>query len=263
MQTLIARLNRATASAMAAVECSDAFAEGASAQALAQLEQDLNVVLPEDFKQWYLAHNGDATEQQFYVLAGHDWLNVEEMHTAWQALCEACQGYDLADEGFTDNDDGVRPVMWSRRWLPFAEDNGYYLLLDLDPAPTGTYGQILVLSGDGDPVSLQAASIRQWLEEYVTGLEQGLWVFSEDYRGMIRADELAQYAQTEHDRVLQTGLYAPEAVAEPREQEAAFQAHIDDLVAQVVPKGSALDTFIQELKQDHAARKKAAGKDTE
>ena len=263
MQTLIARLNRATASAMAAVACSDVFAEGASAQALTQLEQDLNVVLPEDFKQWYLAHNGDAAEQSFCVLAGHDWLNVAEMRDAWQELCEACQGYDLADEGFTDNDDGVRPVMWSRRWLPFAEDNGYYLLLDLDPAPTGTYGQILELSGDGDPVSLQAASIRQWLEEYVTGLEQGLWVFSEDYRGMIRAQELAQYTQTEHDRVHQTGLYAPEAVAERREQEAAFQAQIDDLLAQVVPKDSALDAFIQELKQDHAARKKAADKDME
>ena len=112
-------------------------------------------------------------------------------------------------------------------------------------------------------MNLQAASIRQWLEEYVTGLEQGMWVFSEDYRGMIRADELAQYAQAEHDRVHQTGLYAPEAVAERREQEAAFQAQMDDLVAQVVPKGSALDAFIQELKQDHAARKKAAGKDTE
>ena len=263
MQTLITRLNRATAAAMAEVACSDVFAEGASAQALTQLEQDLNVVLPEDFKQWYLAHNGDAAEQPFYVLAGHDWLNVDEMRDAWQELCEACQGYDLADEGFTDNDDGVRPVMWSQRWLPFAEDNGYYLLLDLDPAPTGTYGQILVLSGDGDPVSLQAASIRQWLEEYVTGLEQGMWVFSEDYRGMIRADELAQYAQAEQDRVHQTGLYAPEAVAERRKQEAAFQAQMDDLLAQVVPKDSPLDAFIQELKQDHAARKKAAGKDTE
>ena len=263
MQTLIARLNRATASAMAEVGCSDAFAEGASAQALTQLEQDLNVVLPEDFKQWYLAHNGDAAEQPFYVLAGHDWLSVDEMREEWQALSEACKEYDLADEGFTDNDDGVRPVMWSQRWLPFAEDNGYYLLLDLDPAPTGTYGQILQLSGDGDPVSIQAASIRQWLDDYVTGLEQGLWVFSEDYRGMIRADELAQYAQAEQDRVHQTGLYAPEAVAERRKQEAAFQAQVDDLLAQVVPKDSPLDAFIQELKQDHAARKKAAGKDTE
>ena len=72
MQTLITRLNRATAAAMAEVACSDVFAEGASAQALTQLEQDLNVVLPEDFKQWYLAHNGDAAEQSFYVLAGHD-----------------------------------------------------------------------------------------------------------------------------------------------------------------------------------------------
>ena len=80
---------------------------------------------------------------------------------------------------------------------------------------------------------------------------------------MIRADELAQYEQTEHDRNNQVGLYAPEAVAERRAQEAAFQAQMDDLVAQVVPKGSALDAFIQELKQDHAARKKAAGKDTD
>ena len=263
MQTLIGRLNRATAAAMAAVECNDVFAEGASVQALIQLEQDLNMILPEDFKLWYLAHNGDAPEQQFYLLAGHDWLSVDEMREQWQALCAVYSADDLADEGFTDNDDGVRPVIWSRRWLPFAEDNGYYLLLDLDPAPTGTYGQILQLSGDGDPVSIQAASIRQWLDDYVTGLEQGLWVFSEDYRGMIRADELAQYAQAEHDRVHQTGLYAPEAVAERREQEAAFQAQMDDLLAQVVPKGSALDEFIQELKQDHAARKKAAGKDTD
>ena len=82
MQALIERLNRATAAAMTAVECSDAFAEGASVQALAQLEQDLNVVLPEDFKQWYLAHNGDAPEQKFYVLAGHDWLSVAEMRDA-------------------------------------------------------------------------------------------------------------------------------------------------------------------------------------
>ena len=79
MQTLIGRLNRATAAAMAAVECNDVFAEGASVQALIQLEQDLNMILPEDFKLWYLAHNGDAPEQQFYLLAGHDWLSVDEM----------------------------------------------------------------------------------------------------------------------------------------------------------------------------------------
>ena len=77
MQTLIGRLNRATAAAMAAVECNDVFAEGASVQALIQLEQDLNMILPEDFKLWYLAHNGDAPEQQFYLLAGHDWLSVD------------------------------------------------------------------------------------------------------------------------------------------------------------------------------------------
>ncbi|UOO89940.1 SMI1/KNR4 family protein [Vitreoscilla massiliensis] len=247
MQTWIQRLNSATKQAAAGFLTAAPFASGASAADLAALEQQLGTRLPEDFKQLYLQHNGCNLEVPYYLLAGYEWLSTERILAAWQNLCAGYSDDLYADVAADDNDVGVRPVMYSRLWLPFAEDNGYYLLLDLDPAPAGHYGQITLLSGDGEPLALQAASMTAWLQDYVQGLERGEWVFSDDYQGMIRAEELAEYEQIEHEQRHQIGRFDPEVVAAQRAQAAAANQQALAMLGELMPKGSELEGLFQDL----------------
>ena len=247
MHALLQRLHHATAQAAAGFLQAEPFASGASAAAIAALEQQLGVSLPEDFKQMYRQHNGGNLEVPYYLLAAYEWLRTERILEAWQSLCAGYSDDLYAEMVADDNDVGVRPVMYSRLWLPFAEDNGYYLLLDLDPAPEGSYGQITLLSGDGDPVALQAASITAWLEDYVQGLESGACLFRDDYSGMIRAEELAEYEQIEYEHASQTGRFAPEVVAAQRAQAEASQQQALAMLGELMPKGSELEAMFQDL----------------
>jgi cell wall assembly regulator SMI1 len=65
-------------------------------------------------------------------------------------------------------------------------------LLDLDPAEGGTKGQIIYQFHDDLFRSVEACSFREWMELYVTDLENGKYRVTRDQEGwpqMERTDD--------------------------------------------------------------------------
>ena len=88
---------------------------------------------------------------------------------------------------------GVKSDWWNPGWLPLTYDgSGNHWCLDLDPAPGGTYGQIIRMWHDDAERPLAAGSFREWMTRYVAGLEAGDYAFSEEYDGIVPAEYLSE-----------------------------------------------------------------------
>jgi cell wall assembly regulator SMI1 len=124
---------------------------GASEADIDQLEGTLGDVLPPDFHQSYLRHDGGYSMEMVSTM---EILPLREIIDWWQILEQLLHDEDWARQPpyyFTEEVvrsgwqvGPVQSVWWHRRWIPFASDvTGNLACLDLAPAAGGTVGQIL------------------------------------------------------------------------------------------------------------------------
>ena len=169
------------------------FNAGASDAEFAQLEQLIQAKLPEDFKALYRVFNGQAYEEG-YVFDGEEWLSLERMAEEWEVwkgLLDDGEFDDDEEEASEDADPEVNAVWWSPLWIPFTYDgSGNHLCLDLDPTAEGTYGQVIRVWHDDPQRSLEGKTFADWVETYIRGMEEGLYVYSEDYGGIFKKDDI-------------------------------------------------------------------------
>jgi cell wall assembly regulator SMI1 len=110
--------------------------EGCTLEALAELEAVLELKLPESFK---LSHTLCCRTGGF---PDHRWhfMDPSEIREA----CEDMDGMEKVWEGTVESEPGVKPVFWTRGWVPVAQDfHGNFIVLDLDPEPEGHHGQVM------------------------------------------------------------------------------------------------------------------------
>ena len=169
------------------------FNAGASDAEFAQLEQLIQAKLPEDFKALYRVFNGQAYEEG-YVFDGEEWLSLERMAEEWEVwkgLLDDGEFDDDEEEADEDADPEVNAVWCSPLWIPFTYDgSGNHLCLDLDPTAEGTYGQVIRMWHDDPQRSLEGKTFADWVETYIRGMEEGLYVYSEDYGGIFKKDDI-------------------------------------------------------------------------
>jgi cell wall assembly regulator SMI1 len=162
---------------------------GASEQELTDLSILIGAELPADFLAFYRIHNGQ-NQDAGGLLDGEELLSVARMQEEW-AVWDGLLKKGVFDDAVATPDRGVRADWWNPRWLPLTYDGaGNHCCLDLAPAPGGGSGQVIRMWHDEDTRPLLATSFTAWLTEYITALEAGDYVFSEDYDGICRADEL-------------------------------------------------------------------------
>jgi cell wall assembly regulator SMI1 len=125
----------------------------AAAAAMSSWERATGRPLPGDLCALY----GLADGEEGYVglLFNHGLLPAEqaarEYLRASDPLPEAGEDEVILD---VDPPDTIRRVLWSPGWVPFASDGGgNFLAVDLDPAPAGRAGQVIVVGRDfmGEP----------------------------------------------------------------------------------------------------------------
>ena len=169
------------------------FNAGASDAEFEQLEQLIQAKLPKDFKALYRVFNGQAYEEG-YVFDGEEWLSLErkaEEREVWKGLLDDGEIDDDDEAENEDIDPEIKPVWWSPLWIPFTYDgSGNHLCLDLDPTSAGTYGQVIRMWHDDAERSLEAKTFADWLETYIRGMEDGLYVYSEDYGGIFKKEDI-------------------------------------------------------------------------
>jgi cell wall assembly regulator SMI1 len=74
---------------------------------------------------------------------------------------------------------GVRlKQFWNVKWIPFTDSGGGgHHCVDMDPAPSGTVGQVIYFSCEDSVQALEAPSFGAWLGAYVKDLEKGRFRF--------------------------------------------------------------------------------------
>ncbi|SNT41075.1 SMI1 / KNR4 family (SUKH-1) [Asanoa hainanensis] len=136
-------------------------------------EHQLGVRLPEDLRALYRVIHDDGKESG--LLGPFSPAPLERVVAWYHEDRPASYGWN--DDLFADIPvvfethpyGHVRRVSRSDWWVTFAPDHGgNYAVVDLDPAGSGTYGQILSYGRDVDgPIAHVAGSVRQLLHEVV------------------------------------------------------------------------------------------------
>jgi cell wall assembly regulator SMI1 len=78
-----------------------------------------------------------------------------------------------------------RELRWRARWWPLTDADGDHFVLDADPGPGGSVGQVVTFDNSyARPRIVVASSLAEWLAAYADCLEQeqfavddmGIWV---------------------------------------------------------------------------------------
>jgi cell wall assembly regulator SMI1 len=163
---------------------------GASPDELLQSEQFLGLALPDDVKASYRIHDGQEPGG-FGLIDCWELLSLERMREEWSVWKDLLDGGDFADVS-SSPDPAIRDDWWNPRWIPLTySGSGDHHCLDLDPAPGGTLGQIILMWHDDATRTLVAPDFRRWLRVFANDLEAGTYVYSEEYGGLIDKSELA------------------------------------------------------------------------
>lgn len=151
---------------------------GASEEALQQMEAELGVTLPDDFKAFYHLHNGQGAEFLLAGVSGWGWCSLNQIVSFWHMY------QDFAADGtFADRDDEVtvrgpiQPVFWHPRWIPFAQSyEGSHYCLDLAPGPSGKIGQVINWNNGDGPGEVLFPSFEAMLTLFLEDAEAGVYL---------------------------------------------------------------------------------------
>ncbi len=164
-------------------------------------EDALGLELPDDVRESYLLHDG-SRRGSYLVLFERGYLlplaadqEGESVVEEWKSMCNiaeqlAGQYGDVAGEVA----DPIRKTFWSPRWIPLTCDwESHAVCIDLDPAPGGRTGQVIMRRREADAWVL-APSWGEWLAKYAADLEAGeyrlrTWPDSDWVAGVLRASE--------------------------------------------------------------------------
>lgn len=161
----------------------------ATPEQISRLERKTGMTLPEDLRALYLIANGqkDAFKVTYhegqpniielpfavaengyvgYLFGNYEFFSTLEAEKEWENWRLIYSGSSQAERDDFDANvevrpgDNVRKHYANLRWLPFARDGGgNAYAVDLDPAPGGRAGQVIVIGADEDLRRVLAPSI--------------------------------------------------------------------------------------------------------
>lgn len=163
---------------------------GAGDADIKKLESVINIKLPSDFINFYKVHNGQIPASKA-LINGDQLLSIEEILTKWKIHKEILEreGQFWDETSSQGEKETVKDMWWNPLWIPITDDgwgDGFYM--DLDPAETGSYGQIIRFYHDDPQRIVVANSFTEWVEKYVNDLEKDKYIYDKDFHGIIKKD---------------------------------------------------------------------------
>jgi cell wall assembly regulator SMI1 len=133
---------------------------------VARLARMVPARLPRDFVQSLKTHDGlqDSYLGRNRLFDYYALMPVSAIIAAYRGICEL-EAQDPVGGSQAGADPGVRNDLRFRPgWVPFMDADGDKLVLDLDPAPGGAYGQVFEWSSTGSTRNcVLASSFGGWL----------------------------------------------------------------------------------------------------
>jgi cell wall assembly regulator SMI1 len=164
---------------------------------LARLTRLVPTQLPRDFVQSLRVHDG-LNNSYLGLVRLFDYnalLPVRAIITEYRMMCRHQARYG-GTGGQAGHDSGVRnDARWRPGWVPIMDADGDKLVLDLDPAPGGTVGQVVSWSATGSTrLRVLAPTFGEWLADLAEALSKrrfGLDEFGGIWLGGVPGAELA------------------------------------------------------------------------
>lgn len=176
-----------------APQITEGLLPGVTETEVKDLEERLQIKLPNNFIDFYKIHNGqdDATP---WMIDGELLLSFEEIYNQWSIWDDLQRNKhfetDNGEPFESDPEKGIKNVWWNSKWIPFTYDgSGNHLCLDLDPDSGGNYGQVIRMWHDDSNRLLLAKSFTDWVKDYTKQLQNGNLVNSEDYFAIINKQD--------------------------------------------------------------------------
>ncbi len=147
---------------------------GVTEEELQVLEEQFQIVLPDEFKELYRYKNGSGFINLLWpqedLECGYRLLSLQEMikiKSYFQnETREMAEFPEIIEEAQLQQlDSRIKPYLFCERWFPFAEYEGsLYLMLDYDPSEKGETGQIICYVHDPDFIYYIAQNLTEVLE---------------------------------------------------------------------------------------------------
>ncbi|MDR1223866.1 MAG: SMI1/KNR4 family protein, partial [Tannerella sp.] len=107
------------------------------------LENILDIKLPDTFKESLLIHNGQDENNNITTFIDYQkLLSVNEMIKNYKMFCELFENEIVDFIKFNECKYIKRQYIFNNKWLKFTESNSDGLIMDFDPAEKGKAGQI-------------------------------------------------------------------------------------------------------------------------
>jgi cell wall assembly regulator SMI1 len=157
--------------------------KGVGTATIATAEKEFEFEIPAELRESYQAYNGDDRGQIFPCRDDISFylMSFEAVVREWKMMKELVEMGEFRDgDKHVKNDKAIRKTHWNVNWIPFAGNGGGdYFCVDLDPAKSGTKGQVIHFRHDCDDRNLLAASLRAFLYELANGLDEGRYRYEE------------------------------------------------------------------------------------
>ena len=159
---------------------------GADDDLLNAYEQLTEQELPEDVRQWFRIHNGQADPYRpnfSGLIFGLQILSLKESFEQWKAN----QGPPLTEEidyAKTFPPNAIRIGCRFPGWIPLTQDaGGNFLGVDLNPGPAGHRGQVINFGSDEIDKFVVASSWAEIIELVATEYERSKVEYEADSSG--------------------------------------------------------------------------------
>ena len=149
---------------------------GASEEEIQEFEKRLGISLPDELKEVYRYKNGskflavlpcviDQRDLTFSLMSLREIETCKKYFQNRDALLTEFPDYFSSEDVEEMRDSRVKPYLFNKKWLPFAEYcDSCYLMLDFDPDQEGQEGQIICYIHDPDEIIYVAKSFTELIE---------------------------------------------------------------------------------------------------
>ncbi len=145
---------------------------GATAAEIGEVEKKLGVAFPAAVRESYSIHNGQDPDSDWLV-RGRELLSLDRVLSEWGVWKGLLDGGDFKGTK-CEPAAGVRDDWWSAKWIPLTYDGaGNHDCVDLDPAPGGAAGQMILMWHDDSDRPKTAPGFAAWLEKWAGEVEKG------------------------------------------------------------------------------------------
>ncbi|MGY0505415.1 SMI1/KNR4 family protein [Luteimonas sp. e5] len=136
----------------------DSFEKGATEPEIDVLRSLVTTEIPKDFLDLYTLNNGQKPEAEFVNF--NRILPIPEILESQRMLTDALSDFGEIEWLVPDK---IKNLAWSSNWIKFTEFEGDGFILDLDPGPNGTYGQIFYRHHADNSIRVCAKGIDEFM----------------------------------------------------------------------------------------------------